>query len=215
MPARPDTPHAPHTIGHGTEVLGGVFHGRHAVVVDFAESPGPYEAAYERFEEVLPDASLASPLGVARNVVHAARQVVPFSPANARKVLRAEADARGVRRILERDEIGLSRFEGGGTCHHQALMAGALLNLLQERHGIGGETSVEWDLSGSLVVPSRHIWVRYTKDGQRIILDDSNPELAFVLERPVAPTDRAYLHPEETQELVDETLLDPDAVLET
>ncbi len=201
-------------IREGTEVLGGVFHGRNVIAVDFDENPDPYESAYRNFEGILPDASLVESLVLARHVVHAARQVMPFSPTNVRKTLRAEADARGLRRIREQDEVGLSRFVGGGTCQHQALFAGALLSLLQERRDIGGDVSVEWEPSGlSAEDPTRHIWVRYTKEDQRIILDDSNPELAFVLTRPVPPTDRVYVRPEEREELVDEEVLDPDGVI--
>jgi hypothetical protein len=193
-------------------VLGGVFFGRNAIVVDVEENPEPYELAYMSFEDALSDTSQVPSLEVAQNVGHVVREMMPFSISNVRKVLRAEADARGLDRIRPKDEIGLSRFMGGGICQHQTLFTGALLCLAQERCGIEGSVSVEWEPSLSTPDPERHVWVRYTRGDEKIIVDDSNPTPVFKLERPVASTDRIYLRPGETQEFVDESDLTPDDV---
>lgn len=208
-----------HLIGPDTEILGGVLPGRdHSIAVDFKENPEPYESAYAVLERSLPGASGCSALAIATEVHEIVRKELPFSEDTVRAILREEADTRGLVRTRQEDVIGLSRFfidserlEPGGICHHQTLFTGALIHLLQQRNGIGGKASVE------LVAPevkhnSMHTWIRYTKDGERIIIDSAATFASvFLLDEDPLSDGRMYLRTEELREFIaEEDLEAPD-----
>lgn len=193
-------------IGAETEVLGGVFPSQRsgAVVVDFEENPGLYEAAYRRAERTLLEAGSREPLTIGRIVNVVVKDMMPYDEQAKREILRDEADSRGLDRLGPEDEIGLSRFIGGGVCIHQTLFGASLLSLLQERQGIGGTISIEEE-PVEMAPPSRqHIWTRYSRDGERIVIDSALERMSmFRLERPISEDDRRYLRPEELLEFVD------------
>ncbi|MEX2014598.1 MAG: hypothetical protein WD885_01545 [Candidatus Saccharimonadales bacterium] len=91
---------------------------------------------------------------------------------------------------------------GGGICQHQTLLAGALLRIVQKRHDIGGEVGVDW-VQDTTDDPERHIWLRYVRGDEKVIIDDSRPtSQAFRLEHPVQqPTDRIYIGPDDDIQL--------------
>jgi len=187
-----------HIIGPDTEILGGVFLGRGAIVVDFEENPEGYESTYEALDAVLPEAS-EEPLVIVQTINEVVRKVIPLDRVATRAVLKSEAEARGLPRIGSQDEIRLSKFIGvGGICHHQTLLGGTMLRLLQDRRGIGGTVSVE---PGQLYkdVFDRHVWLRYTHGDRRIIIDTGDNHVTQI-EGLVSSQDMKYLKQEEKED---------------
>lgn len=185
--------------------------------MDISEVPEPYEVAYAKVEHAIGDATQTSPVDVSKAVEKVVDGTMDFARSRVRKVLREEADARGVKRLQSKDEVGLSRFieAGGGICQHQSLFSGALLRLLQERQGLQGTVSLQWlppRIGEVAVDPERHTWLRHTVHGERIILDNSNSTRVFKLEKPLSPTDRIYLEPHEISEFFEETEMTMDEI---
>ncbi len=160
-----------HIIGPGTKFSGGIFLGRAAIFVDIEENPGPYEYAYRVVDGILTEDDQTSPFLIAAAVNTVVRGILPFSSSTWAQILKEEAKTRGVLRLNQTHKLGLSKsiFEGG-RCHEQTLMKALLLELLQERRGIGGEASID-PPSTVDSHPDRHVWARYTRDGQRIVME--------------------------------------------
>lgn len=195
-------------IGRDTDVIGGVFLGRGAVLVDMADNPDPYEEAYARLEQRLPEGMEDEPMEMAHAVVAAVKRTVPFDKVSPRIILRGLADELGVRYITN-EVVGLSEFFGGGNCQHQTLFAGAMVQLLRTRRGMEGTASVDvMPLESGFDNPEedRHTWLRYTRGDDRYVIDASPdaPWHVFRLSKPIGEFERFYLRPEEIEEFVDE-----------
>jgi len=145
-----------HIIGPDTEVLGGVFFGSGAIVVDYEENPWPYEEGYALVEDFLGQRGVPSPMDIGMAAGDAVDQLMPFSEKNVCQVLSAQATARNLKRIEREDEVNLSLFMGGGICHHQTLFGGSLIRLLQDRRDVGGTVSVEMSPLVFVHEPERH-----------------------------------------------------------
>lgn len=181
-------------IGPDTEILGGVFLARGAIVVDFEENPAPYEALYDVVDKTLPPGSEDSLLRTAEAVNWCVVKAVPYSPATTASVLKRQAEARGLQRIGLRDEIALSSFieAGGGVCHHLTLVAGTMLRLLQDRREQQRSVSIDQAPTS----PQAHAWVRYTEEEERVIVDPSEDHVIRLGNHPDS-WDRKYLRSEE------------------
>jgi hypothetical protein len=207
-----------HVIGPDTEILGGVLFGSGAIVVDHEDNPAPYEEGYAMVDNLLARSADPSLLEVAFAVNNVVRKMVPFSDPNKegtpdiRDILRSEAEARGLARISREDEVPLSLFVGdAGVCHHQTLFGGVLLRLLQQRRDLKGRVSVDLAPPDLATEPERHVWLRYIRGKERVIIDSSSTPPVLKLERPVRILDRLYVRPEEMSKFVpDEELTEDD-----
>lgn len=215
-----------HIITPDTKVLGGVFLGRGAVAVDFDEAPEAYERAYDAVDATLSEEEQESPLLTALALSRTVRNIIPYSLEEASRILKTAAQKSGMARLDQSHEIGLSQFIfKGGNCQHQTLIGAAMLELLQDKRNLRGEVSVEPDVM-SLPDPSdfsvmefqkhisgdgstyvqhlspyelqadRHTWVRYTADGQRIIMDVGD-DYVISLEDHDIPANSQYFRLEE------------------
>lgn len=199
-----------HIIGPDTGVLNGVLptleHG--AIVVDFEENPQVYEMVYRSVANRLLHDRRQPPgsLDFARIVNQVVKTLLPFEDRLTDTLLRAEAEKRGLESIGPEDEIELSRFIGGGSCHHQTLLGASILSLLQERQGIEGTVSVRMEPPETDPATRQHTWTRYT-NGRRIVVDSAVHRMSVFtiegLETPIESKRRFYLTEEELQELVD------------
>ncbi len=187
-----------YTIAPDTEILGGVYYRRAAIVVDFAENPAKYEEAYGWLERILDreeDPNSLLPLGHA--VSQVTKGMIAFQRLVSGMILKAHAESLGLERLTESHALGLSVFmeSGAGSCHHQALLAGSLLRLLQDRRDIGGHVSLEGpEQEDGFGV--RHPWIRYTRDDGKLVIDVSENRVLAFRESLPAGLD-VYLRPEE------------------
>lgn len=186
-----DTINGRHVIESGTPVINGVLLTKTSLVFDFEEQPDVYEKIYERIVASLPDGSVESPFDTVKAVGAVVTEAVEYDEDIKRKVLRDIATERGLqRRLGVSDETFLSESvkAGGGVCHDQSLVAAGMLQLLGERRGLIGETSLERR--------GIHSSVRYTTPGQRIIMDLSEGKIMLLdgLRRREA---HPYLRPKE------------------
>ncbi len=164
-------------IGRTTEIIGGVLSAEQAIVVDLAESPNSYEVLYEQVVAELPNGSVASPLRAMKAVKAVVAKSVAYDLGITRAVLKSIQDERKLnRRLGVNDETPLSRFveAGGGICHHQSLVGGVMLELLRDRRGLVGTTSLvqSWTETGL------HSDIAHTTPGQRFFMDITNGLLA-------------------------------------
>jgi len=162
-----------HIIGPDTEILGGVYFRNGATVVDFAENPQPYELAYEKLEGTLTDAIEGSVLFMGHAIDDVVKDTIVFSEIITGMILKAEAESLGLERVDDRHALALSTFieTGGGVCHHQGLLGGAMVRLLQQRRGLGGKISFDYGPTPINPGHAKHSWLRYVRDREGVIID--------------------------------------------
>jgi hypothetical protein len=160
-----------HVIGPDTRILGGVYYRHGANVVDFNEAPRPYEVAYEHLEEYLTGGEEETLLAFGYALNWAVNDTMVSDRHLTGAVLRQEALRRGQLVIGDGDEIGLSRFmnAAAGVCRHQALLGGALVELLQARRDTGIRASLELPQIPGL--NPHHAWLRCTRDDDGVVVD--------------------------------------------
>jgi hypothetical protein len=167
-----------HVIGPATKVLDGVLLANAAILVDFEENPDPYESAYERIDGILTDDKLATALHTAGAVTGIVNEYMPWSGKAVRQILRSEADARNIMGYIDqRHMVELSKFiTQGGICHQKTLFSLAMLELLQDRRGIGGKASM-WSEDVHDDGTYGHVEGRYVRDEEIVKIDLAGMEV--------------------------------------
>jgi hypothetical protein len=171
------------TIEEGSEIIGGVLLTRVGVVVDLEENPKPYLKAMEMVDGWLepPELEWEEPNTVKEILLAVDRAAKRYAPTRIRyyeEFLAEQAKLRGVDRLTNQDQIGLSSFildrevygPVGGICHQRTLLTASLICMLQNRGILGGSVSVQ---SGrpNPQHPDRHTSVSFIDGEEEFVLD--------------------------------------------
>ncbi len=170
-----------HVIKSGTEILGGAFLSRAAIVVDVEENPGMYNTVLDAINGNVATLSRLGDEVPSHTILRATDKMVGrfvrLHDEGYQRILKHEAELRGLTRVTQDDEIGLSRFISmAGICQQHSLLAATMLRLLQERGDLGGTVSLETGKSilypnAPLDHPDRHTRVIFSEEGQDYSLD--------------------------------------------
>lgn len=199
-----------HSITRDSPILEGISEGRYgkeAIVVDYNDSPGAYEDALRDVIELSMEDGRVDKSKILNAVFDTVSERMPYSLEGVDEIFKyiGEVDNR---------KIGLSAFIDAktGVCRHQALFAGALLELLKEKGIIRGAVSfdrnINWKQNGE---PGGHAWARYTNSAGEVFILDPAQKFLGSLEESVGNNLTKghgwdYARPEERQELRNKVL---------
>jgi hypothetical protein len=201
-------------IARDTPIRGGVFYttaGGEAIVVDPNKYPAKYREWYMAAQNSASENGIVKKDRILRAVFNTVAIRMRYSEPGVEALLTKIATDNGMPAFQDGIKVELGDFmnRGVGICRHQALAAGALLEMFQDDGHIGGAISIdrnEFAEPGDTELEG-HAWVRYTtSDGLPYVMDIAHGYLG-ALDDSVTQVNWEYRRPEELAAAQEQPLL--------